>query len=182
MSPVLSPSLRHCPTASPALSVVVSTAVLSSRSFALRCLGCGHKMASSFRKMATAKTVLLFCTSSVANIAVPFLPLHCMQAERSIDAKNSAELRAQTLKPFQEYGTALRIRNSTKNTEMCARLQKTASNIRKCTAIKWPPRRVQRSFCLRLQRYSRDLPFSFSSCKQIEVLSQETGRIEGTWR
>ena len=144
---------------------------MSCRSFAPRCLGYSHKMASSFRKMAAAKTALLFCTSSVANVAVPFVPLHRMQAERSIDARNWAELRAQTQKPFEEYGTALRIRNGTKNTELCARLLKNASNIRMCTAIKWPPRSVQHPFCLCLQRYSQDSSFPFSSCKQIEVLS-----------
>ena len=67
--------------------------------------------------MAAAKTVLLFCTSSVAHVAVPFVPFHRMQAERSIDARNLAELRTQTQKPFEEYGTAPRIRNSSENTE-----------------------------------------------------------------
>ena len=128
-------------------------------------------MASSSHKMAAAMTALLFCTSSVANAAVPFAPLHRAQAERSIDAINLAELRAQTQKPFEEYGTPLRIRNSTKNTELCARLLKNVSNIRMCTAIKWPPRSVQHPFCLHLQRYLPDSSFPFSSCKQSEMLS-----------
>ena len=158
--------------------------MLSCCSFALRCPGCGHKMASAFRKLAAknAKTALLFCTSSVTNVAVSFVPLRRMQAERSIDPRNCGELKAQTLKPFEEYGTALRIWNGTKNTELSARLLKNVSNIRMCTTIKWPPRSVQRPFCLHLQRYSLDSSFSFSSCKQIKVLSQETGRIEGARR
>ena len=91
--------------------------------------------------MAAAKTALLFCTS-VANGAVPFDPLHHMQAEQSIDTRNWAIFRAQTLKPFEEYGTALRIWNSTKNAELCAKLLKNVSNIWMCTAIKWPPQSV----------------------------------------
>ena len=86
---------------------------------------------------------LLSCSvlrSSAANIAVPFVPLHCMLAERSIDARNWAKLREQTLKPFEVYGMALRIRNGTKNTELCTRLLKNASNIQMCVAIKWLPR------------------------------------------
>ena len=116
-------------------------------------------MASLFCKMAAAKTALLSYTFSVANVAVPLVSLYCMQAERSIDARNWAELRAQILKSFEEYRTALRIRNGTKNTELCARLLKNASNIRMCMAIKWPPRSVQHPFCLHLQRYSRDSSF-----------------------
>ena len=52
------------------------------------------------RKMAAAKTVLLLYTSSVGNVAVLLVPFRRMQAERSIGARNWADLRAQTLKPF----------------------------------------------------------------------------------
>ena len=87
---------------------------------------------ASFREMPDAKIALLFCISSIANIAVFLVPLRRMQAERSVDARNWAKLRAQIPKPLQEYGTALRIRNSTKNTELCARLLKNALNIQMC--------------------------------------------------
>ena len=82
-------------------------------------------MASLFC-IVTAKTALPLCTSSVVNVAVPFVPLHRMQAEQIIDARNWAELRVQIVKPFEEYGTTLRILNGTKSTELCARLPKNA--------------------------------------------------------
>ena len=130
---------------------------------------------ASFCEMDTAKIALLFCISSVANIAVFLVPLCCMQAERSVDARNWAKLRAQTPKPFQEYGTVPRIRNCVLDYWRMRWIFRCAND------AKWLPRSVQHPFCLRLQCGSQ---FSSSSCnkwKQIEVLSQETGRIEGTW-
>ena len=80
---------------------------------------------------------LFFCSVLLLQRTSQFPLSHCTACKQSevLMQKNWAELRAQTLKPFQEYGTALRIRNSTKNMELCAGLLKNASNIWKCTAI-----------------------------------------------
>ena len=60
-------------------------------------------MASSFHEMASAKSSLLFCFSSVANVAVSFVPLWHMQAEWSIDTRNWPEMRVQTTTQILHY-------------------------------------------------------------------------------
>ena len=93
---------------------------LSCRSFTLHSHSNSPKMASSFRKMATAMSFLLFCSSIVSFTVLLiwlFIWLFHMQVEWSIGTSIWPELKVQTPIPFEEYGMAPRIWNGAKNTE-----------------------------------------------------------------
>ena len=68
-------------------------------------------MAYLFCKMAAAKTACLFCTSSVANVADPFVPLHRVQADQGVIVRNWSN----------QGRTAL---NASKNTELTKNMER----------------------------------------------------------
>ena len=143
MSPVLSPLLRRCPTPSPALSAVV-----------FHC--CPAAVSHYFASAAATKWILRSVNGRCEDCS-PVLYFFCSQRRIFFcpiaPHASKAKYRRKKLRRIEGANTKTlrRIRNGTKNTKLCARLLKNASNIRMCTAIKWLPRSVQRPFCLHLQ-------------------------------